>query len=251
MDDDEKFFNQFQEAPRPEFVAALHQRYQRICQPMKTQRKTYAMRKMALSFAATCFLLIATLFIYPPTRVQALNWIRQIGVFTFTTSQPPDSLQPTAVPVSQAQKPLTTWSSSEATQLAGFKVLIPQKLPEGYAAEDPLSIMTNGDRKIVASLYSNPGNDTFILINQQDATGINYTDHSTGQETMEDVQVNGHAGVWITGRMMSSPTGGDASNQSQLHPSNWLFWEENGIVYSVMSDDLTLAEMQKLAQSLQ
>ncbi len=148
MNEDEKFFNQFQEAPRPEFAAAV---YKRITKPMNTHQKSFSLRKAALTFAALCTLLVAAFLAYPPTRVMALNWLRQVGVFTITTGQPGEA-QPTAVPPDASQKPFTAASGSEASRIAGFQVLVPDSLPDGYAAEGPFSIQPNGSGKVVVTL---------------------------------------------------------------------------------------------------
>jgi hypothetical protein len=246
MNDDEKFFNQFQEAPRPEFAAAL---YKRINRPMNAQNKPVILRRMALSFAAVCVLLAGALLMYPPTRAQALSLLRQIGVFTIST-EAPTVQQPTAVPPDPDQKPLTAPSAADAGVLAGFTVYAPRNLPSGYVQEGPLSILPNGNGKTVVSTYINSAHDNFILINQyQYQAGDSFTDNVSDQETVRDVEVAGHPGVYITGRMMSSPAA-DQSAGVTLRPSSWLRWEANGIVYSVISDALTFDEALQLAESL-
>ncbi len=247
MNEDEKFFSQFHEAPRPEFAAAV---YKRITKPMNTHRISFSLRKAALTFASACVLLIAGLLAYPPTRAMALNWLRQIGVFIVTTAQP-DETQPTALPPDASQKPLTAASASEASRLAGFQVLSPAALPDGYSAEGAFSIQPNGNGKVVVTLYANPARGTYILLNQyRYGTGDSFTDNVNGQETVEDVQVRGNGGVWIAGRLVTSPIDVGTPGQVEPHASNWLRWEENAIVYTLISDGLAQAEMLKLADSL-
>ncbi len=247
MTEDEKFFNQFQEAPRPEFAAAV---YKRITKPMNTHQKFFSLRKAALALAAACALLAAAWMAYPPTRVMALNWLRQIGVFTITTGQP-DGQQPTAMPPDTSQPPLTASSASEASRLAGFQVLVPARLPDGYALEGAFSIQPNGSGKVVVTLYANPVKGSYILMNQyRYGTGDSYVDNVYGQESVVDVQVRGHAGVWIAGRLVTSPLNSARSGQDNPHASSWLKWDENGIVYTLISDGLTQAETLQLAESL-
>ncbi len=247
MTEDEKFFNQFQEAPRPELAAAV---YTRITKPMNSHQKLFSLRNAALTFAAACILLVAALIAYPPTRVMALNWLRQVGVFTITTSQPDES-QPTAVPPDPAQKPLTAASIPEASQLAGFQVLIPASLPDGYAAEGPFSIQPNGSGKVVVTLSADPVKGSYILMNQyRYGNGDSFVDSVTGQETVVDVEVRGHAGVWIADRLVISPLDSASPGQAVPHATNWLEWDENGIVYTLISDGLTQADMLRLAEGL-
>jgi hypothetical protein len=39
--------------------------------------------------------------------------------------------------------------------------------------------------------------------------------------------------------------------QDSLRSTSWLYWEENGVVYVIMSDGLSLDETLQLAQNLQ
>jgi len=246
MNEDDKFFTQFQEAPRPEFAAAL---YKRISKPMDTPKNRIPMRRMALTFTALFVFLIAAAFAYPPARAQALSLLRQIGVFIIDT-QPPAVQQPTAVPPDPTAKPLTAQSAAEAGRLAGFTVMVPQNLPDGYVQQGLLGILPNAGGKIVSSTYANSTREAFILINQYHYNpGDSFVDNVSANETVQDVEVRNHKGLWITGRMMSSPIAGQP-NTGSLRPTNWLRWEENGIVYSIMSDGLTFEEMLQLAQDL-
>lgn len=73
-------------------------------------------------------------------------------------------------------------------------------------------------------------------------------DYIVGQETAVDVQVRGHAGVWIADRLVTSPLDSARPGQANPHASSWLRWDENGIVYTLISDGLTQAEMLQLAE---
>lgn len=246
---DEEFFEQFHEAPRAEFVTGV---YKRINQPMNVQAKPISIHQKALSLAVACFLMITTLLIYPPTRVQAFNFLRQIGVLTVTTTDEPDTLAPTALPPDPAQKPVTASSAAEASELTGFQVLAPAWLPDGYSAEGGIGILPNGKGKIVGAGFANTAAGTFILIDQyRSGTGDSFADYVSGNETVQDIQVRGHEGVWITGRLMTNPTIAEQQGEKALRGSNWLIWEENGIVYTIISDGLDQDAMLKLAESLQ
>lgn len=244
MKDDENFFNQFQEAPRPEFAAAL---YKRIHKPMLTKTKQNTLRRMAFTFAVITLLVVA-LMAYSPLRVQAFNWLRQIGVFTITTEQPLENL-PTALPPDQLAKSVTAPSAQEASKLAGFGVVEPQNLPEGYQSVENFNITGSQNGTVVVTSYTHPQTGAFILINQYKFDeSASYTDNVTGTETVQDVTVRNQPGVWITGRMMTNPLV-EHPNADTLNPTNWLLWEENGVAYSVISDGLTIEEVLQLAQS--
>ncbi len=243
MKDDETFFNQFQEAPRPDFAAAL---YTRINRPMNAQTQLNPMRRVALTFAVVLALLMITAFAYPPARAQALAILRQIGVITLT-DQPPAEIQATAQALDPNKKGITAETAEEAAKLAGFSVLVPQQLPAGFLASGPMSISDNASGKIVASLYRGKARSSFILVNQyRYAPGDSFTDTLSPQEAVEDVTVRGHAGVWIANRLMVAPGDGSAEKSS----SSWLRWEEDGIVYSIISNALTLEDALAFAESL-
>ncbi len=245
MNEEEKFFDQFQEEPRPEFAAAL---YERINKPMDTHSKSLSIRRAVPAFALTLAVLVAGLSLYPPTRARALDLLRQIGVITFTSEEPISS-EPTAPPPGPDQLPVFAASPAEASQLAGFVVLAPQILPVGYIQEGSWSIQSNGNGKTVNSTYTYPSEGHYLLIDQYHyLTGDAFTDTLSGQENIQAVQVRGHAGAWISGRLMVNPLVGGQNNLPS--PSNWLVWDENGTVYTFISDGLDLQEMLQLADRL-
>ena len=150
-----------------------------------------------------------------------------------------------------SQKPLTAASVSEASRLAGFKVLVPASLPDGYAAESAFSIQPSGSGKVVVTVSADPVNGSYILMNQyRFGTGDSFVDNVAGQETVVDVQVRGHAGVWIADRLVTSPLDSVRPGQVNPHASSWLRWDDNGIVYTLISDGLTQAETLQLAEGL-
>jgi len=245
MNEDEKFFNRFHEELSSEFTTSL---YKRITLPMNTQTKTRSLRQLAFIFAIAFALLVASIWVYPPTRAMAYSFLRQIGVFTFT-NEPPQRQEPTLPPPGPDHQPMTASSAQEASQLVGFFVLAPQSLPAGFTQEGSLSIQPNGNGKTVTSAYANESLDQFILINQyRYEAGDSYTNIIAGEEQLHDVEVRGHSGVWITGRMMVNPF--DDEHSTQLLSSNWLYWEENGIVYTIMSYGPDLQELFQLADNL-
>lgn len=247
--EDEEFFEKFHEAPRADFVVGT---YKRIDQPMNTLTKSISMRPIVLYLSAACFLIIATLFVYQPTQAQALYFLRHIGVLTITTNtDEPKTVKPTALPPEQSQQPTTIYSAAEAKKLAGFTVLTPAWLPDGYSAEGGFGIVPIGNGKVVGVGFANTSAGTYILINQYlSGTGESSTSYVGGNETVQDVQVRGYAGVWITGRLMTNPTIAEQQGKEALRGSNWLIWEENGIVYTIISDELSQDTMLKLAEGL-
>lgn len=256
MNDDENFFNQFHEAPRQEFVEAL---YQRIEKPMNAQKHQFPQRRLGLAFAVAAMILLAGLVSFPTIRAQAISLARQIGAFLIVESPPQATRtvnsavipQATAAPGETAGKALEAASVEEAARLSGFSVLSPFGLPEGYAQKGGFSILPNGDGKTVVSVYTNASRNTFLNLNQyQYQPGDAFVDTVAGQETLQDVTVRSHEGVWITGRYMTDPSRPEQGGPEHLRPANWLIWEENGIVYTLMGDDLSLEQALEVAESL-
>jgi hypothetical protein len=246
--EDEMFFEQFHEAPPADVVAGV---YKRIDQPMNAQGNLRSVRKIVLTSTIALLLMIASLLTYQPIQAQALNFLRQIGVFTVTTENESDTPLPTALPPDPDQKPITSASAVEASKLAGFQVFAPAWLPDGYLAEGGISILPNGNGKVVVTGFADSETGSFILINQYRAgLGDSFTNYVSGNETVQDIQLRGHDGVWITGRLMTNPMIAEQQDKEALRESSWLIWEEKGIAYTIISNRLSQEEMLKVAESM-
>lgn len=251
MSDD--FINQFDKPkpPRPEFTAAL---YQRITQPMKTTTRTRVLRYFALSFAMVA--LVATvLFVSTSTRAFADGVIRQFGGYIFVQSTPQPMVSPeqqaalqaskeqAALPPNKEQNKSNQVASgvvqpandaAAASQLAGFVVLAPSYLPEGYTAYNQPGAWTVGHQQgdVTAGIkYDNQAVNGFLTIvedlHQQGEP------ETIDQPDIKDVTVRGKPGVWMP-----------------RSAKNTLAWEENGITFTITSNRLSLDEVLKIAESL-
>ncbi len=208
MSDD--FIQQFDRPrpPRPEFTAAL---YQRISQPMKASSRTYAFRIIALSFAMIV-LIVTVMFSVPASRAFADSIIRQLqkGNSVIQTVNGP----------------------AEASPLAGFTVLAPSYIPNGYFAGNQ-----SGEWTVI---HSNNGVMANILFHNQ-ASGGDFaiteqkggTQAGTNGAGSQAVTVRGQPGTWMPNTDKS-----------------FLSWEENGIRYTIVSTRLTEAEVLRIAESL-
>lgn len=237
MSDD--FIHQFDppKPPGPEFTTAL---YQRLTQPMKTTTRTRALRAVALSFGMVA--VIATvLFFSPWARAFADSILRQFGVGGYIFVQ--GTSQPTVGPEEQATarafgKPIlrTANDAAAASQLAGFTVLAPSYLPDGYTANNQPGEWTvspdyNG---VTASItYDNQADNDQLFISEQ---MVRQGEPNTvlSRPEIQDVTVRGQPGAWM-------PTDGG---------KNMLVWEENGITYMIVSNKLPKDEVLKVAESL-
>jgi hypothetical protein len=254
MNDD--FLTRFRKSPRREFSTEL---YQRINKPMsqKSAFNPLLLRRAALAFGAAAMLLFSALLFSPSARAFAGEQIRQIGAFFFSPVEGRVPLeQAEAQPTIAAPAEITAEfvnTADEAAALAGFDVLTPGYLPEGYTLNSPWSVDNqDGSIYVVASFGSAQGSN-FILLNQtRFAEGAHFEQEYGENESAVDVMVGQEAGLYMTGRLMAHPDLGVRVRQERpdLIPTNWLIWEANGITYTLISDALNQAQLIQIAESL-
>jgi hypothetical protein len=239
MKDD--FVKKFHEEPRPEFAAAL---YQRINKPMQTQTKFMTRRFAALTLS---LLVALTALFTPSVRALADTILGHFGAYIFVQGTPEpvqqDVVEKKEMEVQSEPNKEDIYSfaadASTASQLAGFTVLSPAYVPEGFI---PSSIdgITGGWRvtskwggEAVLANFDNQADDTYLIIEQLKIG----QDQPTTVERPEivAVTVRGLPGAWVP----------DANDGKSI-----LIWDENGITYSVISNKLPLEELQKVAESL-
>ncbi len=213
MSDD--FIHRFEppKPPRPEFTAAL---YQRITQPMKTTPRTRVLRAVALSFAMVA--VIATvLFFSPSTRAFADSIIKQFKKGNVTIQ--------------------TVNDAAAASQLAGFTVLAPAYLPDGYTVNNQNGEWTvsHGNGDVMAIIfYDNQATDGHLAITEQKVRQGELDTVKNDPES-QAVTVRGQPGAWLSGN-----DGGKGI----------LAWDENGLAYTISTNTLSKDEVMKVAESL-
>lgn len=223
--------------PRPEFRAAL---YQRITQPMETTMRTRVLRAATLSFAVVA--LIATVLVVSPSaRAFADSILQRFGVAGYTfirgTSRPPVNPAEEARARAYGKPALQPANdAAAASQLAGFTVLGPSYLPDGYAAEGQpreWTVSDDIDGMTARVTYINQAAADHLTISEQE---IRPGEPNTvlSRPEIEAVTVRGQAGAWM-------PADGG---------KNLLAWEEDGITYTIVSNTLSEDEVLKIAESL-
>lgn len=244
--EDDKFFNQFLEAPREEFSRRL---FQRINTPMNNYPAPNRTKKFSMAAIAVTALLVVTLMFSSPVRAAAKEFLLKIGFITITAEVPPQNL-PTAVPY-QAEVNVVS-SVGEATTLAGFNVVSPGFLPKPYTFSGTYSISTDAYGTTVSSIYLNQDLDSFLLLNQtlfnEEA---NIDDYVTADEKIVSIKVNGHQGVFISNRWMTNPIIDAKPEDQTLRATNWLRWQDNMVIYTLISDQFSSDELLKIAKDLQ
>lgn len=250
MNDD--FLSNFRKPPRPEFAAAL---YQRINKPMTKPIRLTVLRAAAL-IAALCAVLGLTLFISPPARAFADGLIHQVGGYIFIqgasgsshTQKVPQAqitgtvglkpVDPKAGSQSQSNPEapikagmLTAQDAAGASRLAGFDVLVPAYLPEGFIQQNSWSILNTDQGVSVTTAYQDGNKNALILTVLKESP--NTAPQTYTLPAVQDVTVRGQPGVWL-------PGGG----------KNSLVWQENGVTFTLSTNTLPLEEVQKVAESL-
>ncbi len=210
MSDD--FINQFDppKPPRPEFTAAL---YQRITQPMKTIPRTRVLRSVALSFAMVAVIATA-LFFLPSTRAFAEAIIQKFQKGNVTIQ--------------------TTNDIATASQLAGFTVLAPSYLPDGYTVDNQhgeWTVSRDKDGVRASVFYENQAANDHLYIGEQ-MVRQGAPNPVMNRPVVQDVTVRGQPGKWM-------PAGGKSR----------LAWDENGISFTIVTS-LSKDEALKIAESM-
>lgn len=255
----EDFLKRMRKPPRREFAESL---YERISKPMNQPRyriQPFVLRRAALSLGVMGLLLLFTLMVSPSARAFAEDQIRQIGALIFrpadseaTTSSAPTALPTVAAP-GDTNPPENATLLEDASRLAGFTVLEPGYLPDGYQVASVWSIDRRDTGVYVVSTFRNAANNQFLLLNQIDyAPGASFEQTYGVNDQLSDVTVNGMDGVWITGRPMTDPTDHSPkpASERQLYSTDWLVWQEGNITYTLIGNGLTQEEMIRIAESL-
>jgi uncharacterized protein DUF4367 len=126
--------------------------------------------------------------------------------------------------------------AAAASQLAGFTVLAPSYLPDGYTAGDQPGAWTvshEPDGVLASIKYENQAADGILVINEQ-IYHQQGAPNTVERPEIQDVTVHGQPGVWM-------PDNGGKSV---------LAWDENGITYMIVTNTLPKDEMLKVAESL-
>ncbi len=121
----------------------------------------------------------------------------------------------------------------------------PSYVPDGYqlffVAGEPDG---GGIQSYGKSDPSNPVG-AYLTI-QQGPTERRFAEYAMGESPVIEVQVRGGTGLWV-----EAPTGlAQVDGESQAYNEKYLFWEEDGLTFMMISNALSQAEMLKIAESL-
>ncbi len=257
---DNHFLTQLRKSPSKEFAADL---YKRINKPMPKQTTTnfFSMRRAAFAISALALIIFVTLLASPSVRAFAGEQIRQFGAIFLTTEEssiPASGAETLAQPQPTIAAPPEITAefvknAAEASEIAGFDVLAPAYLPDGYSENRPWSVDNREGSIYVVSSYRNLDGRHFLMMNQTKfAEDAHFEQELGSNESMTDVMIGDNAGVYLTGRIMAHP---DLAIQAQseetvMITTSWLIWEAEGITYTFFGDGLNQDQLIQIAKSL-
>ncbi len=149
----------------------------------------------------------------------------------------------------------TANDAAAASQLAGFTVLAPSYLPDGYTVNTqpgPWTVVDDAKASIsMASIsYDNQAADGhFSITEQKYQQGV----HNKVMDSPEkqDVTVRGQPGAWLSfGDNTPAVTRTSLPGTSTGGNKSILAWDENGITYMIDTNTLSKDEVLKVAESL-
>ncbi len=237
------------EVPRRAFAlreGALAERLAR----QKAERPENLPRRAALALVLTAALLVIALST-PAIRALAQQIVHQVGNLLLTTGP---SWGERALEMEKAglaggtPMPLPNLDPETASAQAGFPILMPSYLPEGYTLAK-IIVMKSETGTFVGVTYTSY--EVLTLLQWKFTDPHDLVEFPIGQADVEEVEVRGHRGVWLEGCHGSILVGG--AGRMWLGKENVLIWEENGIIYQLQSGPekpLSLEEMMRIADGL-
>jgi len=256
MNDD--FLNRYRRAPRPEFAARL---YERIAAPMNTQPQRRPARLAGLTAATLLASVSFALLVFPPARAFADGIWHQIGAYVLVQTPPdpndkpkqkqddvkaaganaagtlaaPDATKVAAASTNPPNQPKKTSAATaaEASQQAGFTVLVPGFMPDGYVQGDGWMVAHESEGVSVMTVFLGGGHNGIKLVEFKLAEG-----HALVPLYWPNAQAVTVRG--LPAFLLADETGAGQS----------LVWEENGITFSLIGEGLTQAEFVQVAEGL-
>ena len=203
---------------------------------------------------------LVTFFTYSPIRTLAQDILAQFksviitGVSTGVERDriPTPIGQPTSTPM---VIPLRILTVEEANQEAGFEVLYPIYIPSGYQLiargvhHSEAGVSASAKYAMVGTTYDptygiEEGTPTIRII-QTRYTSDFMAEHPVGDAPTTEVTVREQPGLWVEQASM-----GCCDEHGNVLLSNILVWQEGDIFFDLRSDDLTLEDTLRIAESL-
>lgn len=260
-------------APPAGFRQQLHDRLQARLQQLQDEEKAQMSRKerptrfsrwrLAAAVAALLIAGVALIWAFPESRARAQEILARIGGFILTDEP---TLQEQAL--TRTPEPIATTTAlqngnqpdyfstlDEAREQADLRIYSPQAVPEGYSLNQPQAyalFCCQDNRTVeVATTYISADYEDLIIIRQIRLSGENQDPLQTfpiGDAPLVDVMVRGQEGVWVDGSLQGSRQ--NESGTTELAAWSILLWEEDGFLFWIYNNALSLDEALELAESL-
>jgi hypothetical protein len=217
--------------------------------------------------ALAVFVLLAALMVVPPARAAILEFI-QIGVVRIFRTQPAPAPLGTSVPqlpltatprsASATQPSISTPESrslrdlagemtlSDAKSRAGIPILLPHYPPD-LGQPDRVYLQNLGGSLLVL-VWLQPDHPESVRLSLHEIAPGSWAVTKYNPQTIQEVTVNGHAGVWATGPYLLELRNHNY-DERRLVQGNVLIWTQDGITYR-LETNLSLSEALKVAASL-
>lgn len=237
-------------------VAKLRQQRPRPWSQVVQQRQQARLRRRlsygmaAAIFVAGFFLLLTT----TPLQAWAQAVLARFGGFTISSDPEwtAEQLEALKTDTATPEAPIPpSLSQQEASRIAGFPVLLPTYIPSDLTLV-ATNVFTEANGAYVSTAYVGRG---VLSIMQWKLPPEGKHNMRIGDAAMKPVMVRGYQGYGIEDAGL-----GAVSDDITIRPSNdnLLVWEENGIVFQIVSGGgntsdfqaLPIAELLKIAESL-
>lgn len=153
--------------------------------------------------------------------------------------------QPTSTPV---LGPLPVLTIEEANDVAGFRVLSPEYVPAGYRMVARRVYVEEAGVFVATTCATESGEERVSISQVRYVPGRYEEEFPVGDAPTMDVTVRGQPGLWVEGAKLGIRN--DDSGGSELYGVNVLIWEEEDDLFRLSSNELTLEELLKIAESL-
>lgn len=226
-----------------------------VRQPLAARARRMPRALRALAGLAAAFALLTTLTLtIPPLRAWAQDVLARIGAFVFTDA--PSIAEemagdPFETPIPDANFIPGLLTAAQASEYAGFSVLVPDYLPRGYQIVQR-SAGQNERLSEARTFFSGSAyyeTPDFVELSQQLWTVEQPLTWAVGEVEPQTVNVRGVEGLYIP----EVPNGlkPDVEGNAEIFTMNMLFWEEGGFNFTIGASALELDVLLRIAESLE
>ena len=246
------------EAHSPSWFQRLAQGVGRVRQVFQVRGGLTMKKGFALAAIAALIITISMVAFVPSARAWAQDVLGKFGAWIITDAPtlaevPRDTTKatpiglPTSTPFAGLQPiqptPPPILPIEEASDVAGFQVLFPEYVPAGYRLVSR-AVYTPEVGVLVFTTWATESGEEHMGINQMRYVPGYELEFPVGNAPTVDVTVRGQPGLWAEGAKLGS-------RGEEIVAINVLIWEEEDDLFRLTGDELTLAEMLKIAESLE